>query len=284
MSSNMNDRSYLSTLKPTLTDGSIVSQSQGFSNLRIEVKDHIGYLWLTKNEQNTLDSEFLAEIVAAHDALEQDPEVWGVIFASTSETFFSSGLDPHYMLALAREAKLDMFRVLFETTRRVFAFSKPELVLMPGHAFAAGSVLAMAADWRFMVAGKARVSFPEVMLGISMPEAMIAMLGTRVGEQNLAALIQTGDAFKAEECLARGVVDELHPREDLLMQGEKFMRRLFQKPLSGIRAVKKNLRRHTLELFDNDPSLNDFEILMGANFDEALTATVEGRRPRFQNP
>lgn len=62
------------------------------------------------------------------------------------------------------------------------------------------------------------------------------------------------------------------------------MRRLFQKPLSGFRAVKKNLRRQTLELFADDPSLDDFKVLMGFNFEEALSATVEGRRPKFQNP
>jgi enoyl-CoA hydratase len=273
---HMNGRSYMLTLeKPAATD---------FRFLSIEVKDHIGYLTLTKNEQNSFDADFLSEIVAAHDALEQDNDVWGVIWTSASDTFFSSGLDAVYMLSLSRGDKLDMFRQLFETTRRVFAFTKPELVLLPGHAFAAGSVLAMAADARFMAEGKSRISFPEVMLGISMPEAMIAMLRTRVGEHNLAPLVQTGDALKAEECLARGVVDELFPREELLVQGEKFMRRLFQKPLSGFRAVKKNLRRQTLELFANDPSLDDFAVLMGANFDEALKSGVEGRRPRFINP
>lgn len=272
----MNDRSYMLTLeKPGAVD---------FRNLSIEVKDHIGYLTLTKGDQNSFDAEFLSEIVAAHDALEQDTEVWGVIWTSASEAFFSSGLDANYMLGLERDAKLDMFRQLFETTRRVFAFTKPELVLLPGHAFAAGSVLAMAADWRFMAAGKSRIAFPEVMLGISMPEAMIAMLRSRVGEQNLARLIQTGDSFKTEDLLAMHVIDEVYPREELLQQGEKFMRRLFQKPLSGFRAVKKNLRRQPLALFENDPSLDDFKVLMGVNFDEALKAGVEGRRPRFQNP
>ncbi|MBN8221114.1 MAG: enoyl-CoA hydratase/isomerase family protein [Spirochaetes bacterium] len=255
-----------------------------FHNLSVEVKDHIGYLTLTKSEQNSFDAKFLAEIVAAHDALESDEEVWGVIWASASDTFFSSGLDANYMLSLDRSEKLDMFRQLFETTRHVFAFSKPELVLLPGHAFAAGSVLAMAADWRFMAEGKARVSFPEVMLGISMPEAMIAMLRTHVGEHQLSTLIGTGDSFKAEDCLRLGVANALFPREELLSQGEKFMRRLFQKPLGGFRAVKKNLRRNTLAFFDNDPSLADFERLMGFNFEEALRATVDGRRPKFQNP
>lgn len=259
-------------------------QAMEFHSLSVEVKDHIGYLTLTKNEQNSFDAEFLNEIVAAHDALERDDDVWGVIWTSASDAFFSSGLDANYMLSLNRGEKLDMFRQLFETTQHVFAFPKPELVLLPGHAFAAGSVLAMAADWRFMAEGKARISFPEVMLGISMPEAMIAMLRTHVGEHQLATLIGTGDSFKAEDCLRLGVVNALFPREELLTQGEKFMRRLFQKPLGGFRAVKKNLRRHTLALFENDPSLADFETLMGVNFEEALRATVEGRRPKFQNP
>ncbi len=255
-----------------------------FDTLRIEVKDHIGYIRLQSGEQNAFNDRSLQEIIAAHDFMEKEPDVWGVIFTSASDTVFSTGLDAAFMLGLSRDQKLDMFRLLFNATRRVYAFSKPELVLLPGHAFAAGAVLAMAADWRFMADGKGRVAFPEVMLGISMPEAMIRMIGSQVGEHNMSALIQTGDMFKADECLRFGVVNELVPTDELKAQGEKFMRRLFQKPLAGIRAVKRNLRRENLKFFDQIPSLDAFVELMGDNFDEALRAGVEGRRPKFQNP
>jgi len=255
-----------------------------FKYLRAEVRDHIGFITLNHGEQNALNATALSEIVKAHDIMELDPDVWGVIFTSASASFFSSGLDPAYMLGLDREAKLDMFRALFETTRRIYAFLKPELCLITGHAFAAGSVLAMATDWRFMAQGKARMAFPEVMLGISMPEAMIRMIASRAGEHNMATLVQTGDMFKAEDCLRLGIVDELVPGDDLATHGEKFMRRLFQKPLAGIRAVKRNLRRENLNFFASDPSLDSFADLMGENFEEAMQASVAGRRPKFVNP
>jgi len=255
-----------------------------FACLRTEVKDHIGYIVLDRGNDNAFDSRSLAEIIAAHDQMENDPDVWGVIFTSASPAFFSSGLDARFMLHLDREGKLDMFRQLFQTTRRIYAFSKPELTLITGHAFAAGSVLAMATDWRFMAAGKARMSFPEVMLGISMPEAMIRMIAAQAGQHNIATLVQTGDSFKTDECLRLQIVNELAPPEELLTQGEKYMRRLFQKPLAGIRAVKRNLRRENLNFFDSDPSLDGFAELMGANFEEALRSGAEGRRPRFINP
>lgn len=255
-----------------------------FAHLQVRVQDHIGYIVINRGEQNAFDAQTLYEIREAHDLLEADDDVWGVIFTSASSAFFSSGLDPVYMLGLDRVGKLDMFRDLFSTTRRIYAFTKPELTLLTGHAFAAGSVLAMATDWRFMAAGKSRISFPEVMLGISMPEAMIRMIASHAGAHNMATLIQTGDMFKAEDCLRLGIVNEIVPGDDLMNQGEKFMRRLFQKPLAGIRAVKQNLRRENLVFFDNDPSLASFVDLMGSNFEEALRSSVEGRRPRFVNP
>lgn len=260
------------------------TMAAGFRHLTIEVKDHIGFIRLGSGEQNPLNDQSLAEIVAAHDLMEKDPEVWGVIFTSAADGVFSTGLDAGFMLCLEREHKLDMFRQLFEATRRIYAFSKPELVLLPGHAFAAGAVLAMAADWRFMAEGKGRMAFPEVMLGISMPEAMIRMIASQAGEHNMSALIQTGDMFKGEDCLKFGIVNEIVPRDSLQAHGEKFMRRLFQKPLAGIRAVKRNLRRENLKFFDNDPSLDAFAELMGENFEEALRSGVEGRRPKFVNP
>jgi len=255
-----------------------------FATLVVEVKDHIGFIRLRSGEQNAFNDRSLEEIIAAHDLMEKDPEVWGVIFTSASDSVFSTGLDAGFMLGLEREQKLDMFRQLFAATRRIYAFAKPELALLPGHAFAAGAVLAMAADWRFMAEGKGRMSFPEVMLGISMPEAMIRMIASQAGEHNMSALIQTGDMFKAEDCVRFGIVNELVPRDALQAHGEKFMRRLFQKPLAGIRAVKRNLRRENLKFFDNDPSLDAFAELMGENFEEALRSGVEGRRPKFQNP
>ena len=178
-----------------------------FHNLSVEVKDHIGYLTLTKSEQNSFDAKFLAEIVAAHDALESDEEVWGVIWASASDTFFSSGLDANYMLSLDRSEKLDMFRQLFETTRRVFAFSKPELALLPGHAFAAGSVLAMAADWRFMAEGKARVSFPEVMLGLHPGLGGTVRFTRLVSPMQAMPMMLTGKTIDARRAKSLGLVD-----------------------------------------------------------------------------
>ena len=260
------------------------AQHKKYTSLCVEVRDHIGYIFLDQDEQNAFTDVSLAEIVAAHDQMENDPEVWGVIFTSASPAFFSSGLEPGFMLRLDREGKLDMFRQLFAATRRIYAFAKPELTLITGHAFAAGSVLAMATDWRFMAEGKARMSFPEVMLGISMPEAMIRMIAAQAGQHNIATLVQTGDAFKADECLRLGIVNQLVPQAELLATGEKFMRRLFQKPLAGVRAVKRNLRRENLTFFDADPSLDAFADLMGENFEEALRSGVEGRRPRLMNP
>ncbi|WP_041948319.1 enoyl-CoA hydratase/isomerase family protein [Turneriella parva] len=255
-----------------------------FKFLRLEKKDHIGYIYLAKSENNELDADFLNEIILAHDLFEADDDVWGVIWTSDSPSCFCSGFDPRYMHSLDKAGKMMTFHKLFKTTHRVFAFSKPELVLLTGYALAAGSVIMMGADWRFLNEDKARISFPEVMLGISIPSAMIAMLRLHAGEQNLSRLVQMGDSIKPQEALKLGIVNEIMPLADLMPAGERFMKRLFQKPLGGFRAVKKNLRRDVLALFENDPSLGDFEELMGANFDEALLSIIEKRRPKFNNP
>ncbi|MFO1524763.1 MAG: hypothetical protein U1F16_02185 [Turneriella sp.] len=72
-------------------------------------------------------------------------------------------------------------------------------------------------------------------------------------------------------------MNQLVPQAELLATGEKFMRRLFQKPLAGVRAVS-SLRRENLTFFDADPSLDAFTDLMGENFEEAFALSVEGRR------
>jgi enoyl-CoA hydratase/carnithine racemase len=267
-------------LRPVASANSV----EEFKYLRTEIRDHIGYIILTRGEDNQLNIDFLDEIIRAHDLLEQNEDVWGVIWSSAAESCFSTGFDPHFMHGLDKAGKMRAFHKLFDTTHRVFAFMKPELVLLNGYALAAGSVIMMGADWRFMIEDKARISFPEVMLGISIPSAMIAMLETFAGKHNLARLVQTGDSIKPQEALQLGIVNEIMPRENLAEAGVKFMKRVFQKPLGGFRAVKKNLRRDTLALFQNDPSLGEFEELMGENFDEALLSIIEKRRPRFKNP
>ena len=150
---------------------------------------------------------------------------------------------------------------------------------------AGGAVLGILTDFRFLSTGKNRYSFSEVRVGLTVPPGLLKLIESVVGPQNIIRTAMLASAFKPEEAKAVGLADELFPRDKLLANVEKFMKRLFELPLANMRSVKANLRRDRLAMLENfNEDLQNMKGVLSGNIEEGLRAVLERRRPRFDNP
>jgi enoyl-CoA hydratase/carnithine racemase len=230
-------------------------EAQSYEKIRLEIRDHIGYIWLT-DKTHTVDADFLTEIATAHEALDYDDNVHGVIWMAETNDVFAGGLDTALLQTPDAEERLRLFRHFFDTTRRLYAFSKPEIALIQGEAFGAGAVLAATSDWRF-VTPNTYLSFTNVMPPIVLPDTLLRMLTAAMGASNMKELIRSGGKCRGEGAVLMGVAHETCYGENLLYRGEIFMRRLILNPLEYLQARKKNLRQPILKMFEKDVSLGD---------------------------
>lgn len=211
------------------------------AGVRIEKDGSIATLRLVRPPVNAIEGTFCADLVAALDALEQDPEVRGVILAGRPG-LFSAGLDLPALLALD-EAEMRAFWAQFAGMfLRLWSTPLCVVAALEGHAPAGGTVLAITADHRIMADGPYKMGLNEVEVGLAVPvflcEIVRSMLGQRIAER----VLTQGLMFSPLEALAVGFVDEVVSADRVVEQARAEVLRRIARPDAARRATKAALR------------------------------------------
>ncbi|AFM12977.1 enoyl-CoA hydratase/isomerase family protein [Turneriella parva] len=253
--------------------------------IETRVENHIGYVSLTRAPMNLMDIPFMQAFAEAHRDLEKNSEVWGVIVHSTVDGYFSNGLDPAMMLSRDTQGRAEVFEVLLKMVLEVYAFSKPHISAIEGHAMAGGAVLAILSDWRFMSREKSRISFSEVAVGLTIPKAIINLIESATGPGSLREIAMLGSAIKSTDAVRMGLIDEVFDNGTTLKEAERYLKRVFELPLASVRSVKQILRANNLAALKGREGLETLSSFVGAeSFVEGLSAVRDKRRPKYKNP
>ncbi len=258
-----------------------------FNNLEVEIRDHLGWIRMNRPPLNCLTVDFMDDLIRAHELMDASPEVWAVLLTSSSEKFFSNGLDPDYILERTPGERAKVFKKLLKMTRVMYEFSKPQIAVINGHAFAGGAVLSVMADFRFMAAGKGKISFSETRVGLTLPDLLLPIIEAVVGPENMVRVAMMGEAFSPEQSLAMGLVDRVVEPDQLQAEAENYMREILDTmPLASMRSVKAGIRKRRVKMLRKmkRSGLRQMRAFLTGNFEEGLTAVRERRKPVFSNP
>ncbi|MCE9596804.1 MAG: enoyl-CoA hydratase/isomerase family protein [Spirochaetia bacterium] len=254
--------------------------------MKIEIKDHLARLTLARPPLNALNPDLIKELNQTIQDLERNPDCWALLIDSSSENFFSNGLDPQALLPMDKQGRMETFLSFLSFSRNLYAFSKPSLSAIAGHAMAGGAVIGALTDFRYLAEGKYSYCFSEVRVGLTIPDVLLDIIQTITGPHHLRQIAMLAERYKPEECLQIGLADRLVPADKLLAESEKYLRSMFELPLASIRSVKENLRLPIIQKFDAYLNSGDqkFAVFLEGNFVEGLSAVMERRRPKFKNP
>jgi enoyl-CoA hydratase/carnithine racemase len=107
-----------------------------------------------------------------------------------------------------------------------------------GYALGGGCELALTADLR-IAATDAQLGQPEILLGIIPGAGGTQRLPRLIGPSRAKSLIYSGRFCKAEEALAIGLVDEVHPPEQVYAKARELAARYARGPGIALRAAKQ---------------------------------------------
>lgn len=249
------------------------------------VENHIGYVSMQRAPMNLMDIPFMEEFMRAHRELAANDDVWGVICHSTVDGYFSNGLDPDMMLTRDAAGRIEVFEVLLKMVLEVYAFPKPHVAAIEGHAMAGGAVIAILSDWRFMSRERSRISFSEVAVGLTIPKAIINLIEAVTGPGSLREIAMLGSAIKSVDAQRLGLVDAVFDNGTTVKEAEKYLRRIFELPLASVRSVKQILRANNIAALKSREGLETLGSFVSAeSFVEGLSAVRDKRRPKFKNP
>jgi enoyl-CoA hydratase len=181
--------------------------------------------------------------VATRDALCEvltavlaDPAVRVVVFRATGD-HFSAGADlAEFGTAPSLFAMRDA-RWARDVWGLLRAVPVPMVASMQGNAVGFGFELALQCDVR-VAADDCVVALPEARVGMLPAGGASQTLPRVVGTSAALAAVITGERVPASAALARGFVDDVVPRAELLARTDALADRLAARPTAAVRAAK----------------------------------------------
>ncbi|MDJ0960423.1 MAG: enoyl-CoA hydratase-related protein [Acidimicrobiia bacterium] len=201
------------------------------------VEGAVARIALNRPPVNALNAELIASIDTAIDQASDDT-VRAVVIHGTKH--FAAGADiTRFVDAFESEgANEPMASGLADTVRRLEQLEKPVIAAITGYALGGGLELAMGADFRFM-ADDAKVGQPEILLGIIPGAGGTQRLQRLIGFQRAKELNMSGRHVPADEALALGIVDQVHPADAVVEAAMTHAAAFATGPTKAYAAVKQ---------------------------------------------
>lgn len=184
-------------------------------NFDLAITDSLAVITMTRGKVNAINPEFVRDLNALLDHLEDRPEIRALVLTGRGK-FFSFGLDIPELYDYSPEAMTSFIQSFCRLYRRLFLFPKPLIAAINGHAIAGGSILATTSDRRLMVSGGAKIALNEVTFGASLFAGAVAMLQFACGPRLAETVLLTGRMFTPDEALTIGLVDRITSETELL--------------------------------------------------------------------
>lgn len=165
-----------------------------------------------------------------------------------------------------------------------FGLRKPILAAMNGPAAGVGLALACFADLRFAAAG-ARFTTAHGKLNLPAEYGLSWLLPRMIGLTRANELLLSSRVFTAEEALEMGLVNEVHPVQEVLPRTLEYARRLIEtvapNSLTQTRwQIYRDLHRDVASAVNDSESLLD-EMMREADYAEGVAAYLERRPPTW---
>ena len=226
----------------------------------IELTHHadIAILRMAHGKANAMSTEFCRSLTAHLEELRGGP-ARAVVLTGTGR-MFSAGVDLPRLLDGGAPYIRDFLPVLNTMLATVFAYPKPVVAAINGHAIAGGCVLACAADRRLMAKEGGRIGVTELLVGVPYPAAAMEIMRHATAPQYFERAIFSGATFTPEEAEQRGLVDEVV--EPAHLPGRALSAAMALAALSpeAFALSKRQTRQPCLERLERDGSRIDDEV------------------------
>ncbi|MCW2830424.1 MAG: enoyl-CoA hydratase [Aeromicrobium sp.] len=209
--------------------------------VRLEVEDGVGTIRLDRPTMNALNGQVQEEIRAAAAEAGARADVKAVIVYG-GERVFAAGADVKEMAPMSYGEMAKRAHFLQAFTRDIAAIGKPTVSAITGFALGGGCEVALSTDLRF-AADNAKLGQPEILLGIIPGAGGTQRLARLVGAARAKELIYSGRFIDAHEALAIGLVDQVHPADEVYTRSVEWAAQFVGGPALALRAAKSAIDR-----------------------------------------
>jgi enoyl-CoA hydratase len=176
-----------------------------------QFENGIATLTLNNGKVNAISPDVVAAFNAALDRAEQDR---AIVIITGQPGILSGGYDLKVMTSSPENA-INLVASGSTLSRRLLSHPFPVIVACSGHAVAKGAFLLLSADYRIGVDGPFSIGLNEVLIGMTMHHAGIALARDRLRKSAFHRSVINGEMFDPQGALDAGFFDKVVPAEQL---------------------------------------------------------------------
>jgi len=255
-----------------------------YENLLFDVQDGIAVVTFNRPKAlNALNGALLSELDNLIETVAGDEQIRVLILTGAGEKAFVAGADITEIAELSPLQAKRFAKRGQDVINRLQALPIPVIAAVNGFALGGGTEIALAADFIY-AAKSATFGLPEITLGIIPGFGGTQRMPRRIGIGRAKELIFTGRMVPAAEALTMGIVNAVHPLDELMAAVRKTAAVIAAKGRVSLRAAKDVINRGTeTELGHGCAMEVDAFALCIASPDakEGTQAFLEKRKPQF---
>ena len=210
---------------------------------------------LTMNDgENRWNTSFVREVAKALDEVEASTGPAALVTASTSEKFFSNGLDLDWISSKGdhRGGDRSVFGQEFMALMgRIITLPVPTVAAINGHAFGAGFMMALCHDVRLQRADRGFLCANEMQLGMVIPAPELALFRHKLPANVFFETVQLARGWSGPDALAAGVVSQIANADELVANAK-----LRARELAPLGANRRAFAAQKESIFGENAALN----------------------------
>ncbi|MBC8187377.1 MAG: enoyl-CoA hydratase/isomerase family protein [Proteobacteria bacterium] len=225
----------------------------------IDLKRDGNVYTLTMNEgENRWNTTFVRAFAEALDEIEGSEGPAALVTTSSSEKFFSNGLDLEWISAenLAEDDPRGDRKVFgaefMAVMSRIITLPVPSVAAINGHAFGAGLMTVMCHDQRIMREDRGYVCANEMQLGMVIPRPELALFRHKLPANTFFETVQLARRWTGPAALEAGIVQGIASVEDLLD-----VARTRADELAPLGANRKAYKAQKESMYGENAAIND---------------------------
>ena len=235
---------------------------------------------------NAITTELAVNLIDVLETVAARVSVRCVVIAGAGERAFSVGGDLRQRKSMTKEEWLRQRQVFDRLLYTLRQLRRPIIAAVHGMVYGGGCEIAMSTDF-ILASDDAMFGQPEAMVGLAAGGGSPVLLPRLLPRGRALQMLMTGEPIAAQEAHRLGMVNELHPRAELMNAVLRIAEQIATNSPTAVQAVKR-----AVVMGEGEPVEQAAAIMMEAHWRsvvhpdrvEGIRAFNEGREPTFQDP
>ena len=235
---------------------------------------------------NAITTELAAQLIEILETVAARPSVRCAIITGAGERAFSVGGDLYQRKSMTKEEWLRQRQVFDRVLYTLRQLRRPIIAAVHGMAYGGGCEIAISTD--FIIASDDAVfGQPEAMVGLSAGGGSPVFLPRVLPPGKAMQMLMTGEPITAQEAHRLGMVNEVHPKAELLAAVLSIAEKIANNSPTAVQSVKRAVQNGQGEPVEQAVAImmdEHWRSVVHTDRVDGIHAFTEGREPTYPDP